>query len=156
MVGRLRGVEFQKPLYLIKRISQEKHRKMNHIQSNTWRAHILWFRQTRAEACIWLMRRAARAYLHLTVIGKTKQRLLHAGLRAKSFITLNKIGWKARDRTMECTTIVSRFRLRVNRAQNAITRRAESFKYLSIRGGDALRRRLEHDQYTTHQRYVNS
>lgn len=118
--------------------SQDKQRKANSTHSNTWKAHILWFRQTRAEACVWLIRRANRAMHHLAVIGQTERQLLQYGLRAKTFLALRDIGQRASQRGEFCSDIVKRFQQRIQRAKAAIVKRSEAHRYLCTKAADAV------------------
>eukprot|EP01042_Synura_sphagnicola_P000821 gene821-913_t len=102
----------------------------------TWKNHLEWYRNRKARAVIWLMRRAGRAVQYYKRVRSAKRFLQYAGVRAKAWSELMDVGYLG-TRAFERRLLASQ-RL-INRCLHARRYRQqvrEAVRYLRIKANE--------------------
>lgn len=111
----------------------------DHSSNYTWKKHVEWFRKRKADALIWLMRRANRAIQYDSAVENAKIFLYREGQRSKALTYLLECGLKALRAIDNVKLVKIDLIKRAVHARQWRTKREESCRFLSQVGKNALK-----------------
>jgi hypothetical protein len=96
----------------------------------SWASHLEWFRERHAEAMVWLMRKAGRAFQMISRFEASAAYLHYTGTRAKSLSYLMGVGYAALKAEKVRVDAKRHLLLRCTHARRAANRRDEARRFL--------------------------